>query len=142
MKRGDEISVEEFRKMFGKGVSLANQAAKSAAQWREEMKKKSSKPKNDHVNDIRIMLTLAKIDFVEEHKFHPTRKWRFDFAIPEKMIGIEYEGLFSKKSGHTTIDGFLSDVEKYNEAVKLGWKILRYTVKSYKRVIEDIQCFM
>ncbi len=33
----------------------------------------------------------------KEYRFHPDRKWRFDFALPDKMIGIEYEGLNSEK---------------------------------------------
>src|SRR3954464_10168436 len=45
------------------------------------------------------------LDLKKEHRFHPERRWRFDWALPDKMIGIEYEGLNSEKSGHTTISG-------------------------------------
>ena len=67
---------------------------------------------------------------IPEHRFHPKRKWRFDFAIPERMIAFEYEGIFSRKSRHTTISGFTGDCEKYNEAQLLGWKVFRFTAKS------------
>src|SRR5690606_11247027 len=76
---------------------------------------------------------------IKEHRFHDTRKWRFDFAFPERMIAIEYEGLMSEKSGHTTLTGYTADSEKYNEAQRLGWKVLRYTVLTYKNVIQDLQ---
>ena len=78
-------------------------------------------------------------DYVEEHQFHEVRKYRFDWAIPELMIAIEYEGIFSKKSGHTTITGYTKDCEKYNLATMKGWKILRYTAKNYKNFPNDLK---
>ncbi|SFW16485.1 PDDEXK family nuclease [Chitinophaga sancti] len=76
---------------------------------------------------------------VKEHRFHPERMWRFDFALPDKMIGIEYEGLMSEKSGHTTVDGFTKDTEKYNAAQQLGWKVIRFTWKNYKKFISELE---
>lgn len=32
------------------------------------------------------------IDIIPEYRFHPTRKWRFDFAIPHIKVAIEIEG--------------------------------------------------
>src|SRR6187551_2874790 len=29
---------------------------------------------------------------VPEHRFHPTRKWRFDYAFPIAMLAVEIEG--------------------------------------------------
>lgn len=80
-----------------------------------------------------------KVDFVQEFYFHPKRKWRFDFAIPEKRIALEYEGLMSTKSRHTTISGFSGDAEKYNEAVILGWRVLRYTALNYQNMRNDLE---
>jgi hypothetical protein len=62
-----------------------------------------------------------------EHRFHPTRKWRFDYAWPEQMIAIEYEGIKGSKARHTTLTGYTNDCDKYNQAVLLGWKVLRFT---------------
>ena len=63
-----------------------------------------------------------------EYRFHPVRKWRFDFAFVEQKIGIEVEGLAKpgKKSRHTEIAGYREDCRKYNEAIRLGWKLLRF----------------
>lgn len=63
----------------------------------------------------------------KEYRFHPTRKWRFDFAYPDLKIAFEYEGIFSVKSRHTSITGFSNDCDKYNEAQWLGWKVYRFT---------------
>jgi len=136
MKR-DQMSAAEYRKLIG-AKSNKGTTSMTAEEWRNKMKKHANKKPTKQVDEIRIMLQLAKLPFVEEHKFHPKRKWRFDFAIPSRMIAIEYEGIFSEKSGHTTHKGYIKDTEKYNEAAKLGWTVLRYTAKTYKEVIDDI----
>lgn len=62
-----------------------------------------------------------------EFPFHPTRKWRFDLAAIGPKLAIEIEGGFFLKDGgrHTRGAGARSDCEKYNEAVLLGWRVLR-----------------
>ena len=66
----------------------------------------------------------------QEHRFHPERKWRLDFAWPEQMIALEYEGIYNaRKSRHTTVAGYTGDCEKYNAAQALGWKVYRITAK-------------
>lgn len=80
---------------------------------------------------VRDVAKSCGVTLVPEHKFHPTRRWKFDYAIPDLKIGIEYEGLVSRKSRHTTLKGYSGDCEKYNEAALHGWKVLRYTVINY-----------
>ena len=77
-----------------------------------------------------------------EYRFDQTRKWRVDYAIESLKIAIEYEGIFSRKSRHTTITGFTGDVEKYNHAQRLGWTVYRYTAKNYKSVLEDLRNYV
>lgn len=89
--------------------------------------------------EIEMVLKLLGVEYKAEVCFHPTRKWRFDFAIVEHKIGIEYEGINSEKSRHTTITGYTEDANKYNEAQKLGWKVLRYTAINYKNITEDLK---
>lgn len=64
-------------------------------------------------------------DLELEHKFHPVRKWKFDGAIVKKKIAIEVEGGIWTKGRHITPKGFIKDMEKYNTAAMMGWKILR-----------------
>lgn len=64
---------------------------------------------------------------VKELEFHPTRKWRFDFAIPSEMIAIEIEGGAFTQGRHTRGKGFIADMCKYNQAVILGWRLIRFT---------------
>ena len=64
-----------------------------------------------------------------EFRFHPTRKWRSDFAHPGSRTLIEIEGgIFMRAGGrHTRGGGYAKDAEKYLEAVLLGWTVLRLT---------------
>lgn len=63
----------------------------------------------------------------EELKFHPTRKWRFDFAIPSKKIAFEIDGGIWRKGGgaHSRPKNIMRDIEKSNAAQLLGWKVFR-----------------
>lgn len=78
-------------------------------------------------------------EYIEELQFDNIRKFRFDWAIPDKMIAIEYEGVFSKKSRHTTITGYTNDCTKYNLALRNGWRVLRYTAKNYHMLEDDLK---
>ena len=79
---------------------------------------------------------LGKPD--SEYQFHPTRKWRFDFAYPKYRIAVEAEGGIWVGGAHSRGAHFNSDSEKYNEAVKLGWRVLRYTSNTIDKIVDDI----
>lgn len=69
-----------------------------------------------------------------EHRFHDARKFRFDWAIPEKKWAFEYEGIVSRKSRHTGIVGYSKDADKYNIAQGLGWNVYRFTALNYLEI--------
>jgi hypothetical protein len=74
---------------------------------------------------------------VELH-FHPDRKWRFDIAWPSfetpetddgysRPLGIEIQGgTYSHGAAlkHSRGAGMKNDMEKHNEAVRLGWRVI------------------
>lgn len=62
-----------------------------------------------------------------EYKFAPGRKYRCDFAWPDKRLLVEVEGGIYTKQAHGSITGILRDVQKYNLAAELGYKVLRVT---------------
>jgi len=66
-------------------------------------------------------------DPVPEHRFDPTRRWRFDFAwLPDK-VAVEVEGGSWINGRHSRGKGFAADCEKYNCAQVQGWLVLRVT---------------
>lgn len=66
-------------------------------------------------------------ELIEEYHFHPTRKWRADFAHMESRTLIEIEGGGWVGGRHTSGAGFAKDTEKYLEAALMGWRVLRLT---------------
>lgn len=64
---------------------------------------------------------------IPEYKFHPTRKWRFDFAYPEYMLAIEIDGGGYINGRHNRESGRILEREKFNTATTLGWRVLHFT---------------
>ena len=65
-------------------------------------------------------------DITREHKFHPKRRWKFDFAFPTFKVAVEIEGLGAGGMGrHQRVGGLVKDAEKYNMAAEMGWTVLR-----------------
>ena len=65
--------------------------------------------------------------YVTEHRFHPTRRWRLDYAWPELKLAVEVHGGTYTNGRHTRGGGFTSDREKMNEAAIFGWTVLEVT---------------
>ena len=67
--------------------------------------------------------------WVEEHRFAEPigRRWRFDFAWPDRMLAVEIDGGTYSGGRHTRGSGFAEDCRKLNAAVLLGWRVLRLT---------------
>ncbi len=66
-----------------------------------------------------------------EVQFHPSRRWRADFAHLESRTLIEIEGgIFLRGGGrHNRGAGYAKDAEKYLEALFAGWTVIRLTEK-------------
>ena len=80
--------------------------------------------KNEAEDLLEEQLHDAGYEFKREHKWHPSRQFRSDFALLEAKILIEIEG-----SGHRTYTRFMSDIDKYNQATVCGWVLLRAAPK-------------
>ena len=62
-----------------------------------------------------------------EFRFHPTRKWRIDWAWPEHRLALEVDGGVWTHGRHTRGAGWMKDTEKLNELTRMGWRLLRVT---------------
>lgn len=75
----------------------------------------------------------AKIPYpAREYQFYKPRRWRFDFAWPDKWVAVEVEGGTWINGAHNRGAHFESDCEKYNTATAYGWKVFRFTAKMVK----------
>lgn len=70
-------------------------------------------------------LRTMKLEYAREYLFHPDRNWRADFFIPSLLLLIEIEGVSPTGTRHQRIGGFRLDIEKYAEAVCMGYRLLR-----------------
>ncbi len=64
--------------------------------------------------------SLPGWDLTPEYPFDKARRWRFDFAFPSQKLAIEVDGRY-----HRTHKGQHADSEKFNEATRQGWRVLR-----------------
>lgn len=77
-----------------------------------------------------FQLKAAGITFEREHKFHPDRRWRFDFALHPPnpyhyKLAVEIDGGLFTNGGHTRGRARIGDMTKDVEAMLLGWRVLR-----------------
>jgi hypothetical protein len=106
---------------------------------RQQFIQKNGKQKYWIEMRLQEMCAKKSLVLIPEYQFLNNRKFRFDWAIPEIKVGIEYEGIFSEKSRHTDKLGYSRDAEKYNSASSIGWRVLRYTAINYKNLIKDFE---
>jgi len=66
---------------------------------------------------------------LREVTFHPSRKWRFDFAWVEHKVAVEIDGGIFVGGRHVDPLGGHNDNTKRNAAVALGWKVLTYDTR-------------
>lgn len=74
------------------------------------------------------------------------RQWRFDFCWPAYRVAIEVEGGIFTGGRHGRGAAYSDDCEKYNAAVILGWRVLRYTTRDMDKrpiqVIEEVAAYI
>ena len=97
-----------------------------------------NKPIAAGITHIVEVLNRHGVKFEQEYRFNPKRRFRFDLYLNDFNVGIEYEGLMSEKSRHTTIEGYSKDAEKYNLAACNGIHVLRYTALNFNQFETDL----
>jgi hypothetical protein len=112
------------------GETLMRPIASSSGGWGCGMNKSSLEL--EFLATVRLM-SLPEPE--EEYRFMPPRRYRFDFAYPEKKIAVEVEGGTWTGGRHTRGKGFESDCRKYNFAALQGWRVFQFTgsmIRSYE----------
>lgn len=80
---------------------------------------------------VSVWSSIGLPEPVKEYRFHPTRRWRFDWAWPDHKVALEVEGGAYINGRHTRGAGFIHDMQKYNEAALHGWLLIRVTPKQF-----------
>lgn len=69
----------------------------------------------------------------EEHQFHETRRWRFDYAWLAERVAIECQGGLFIGGKHGRGYGILRDYEKLNTAQLGGWIVLQFAPEELRK---------
>jgi hypothetical protein len=79
-------------------------------------------------------LKAAGIPFEREYRFHPTRRWRFDFRVGAESakVAVEVQGGVWTGGRHATGTGITGDCEKFSVAASLGWRVMPVTPAQVK----------
>jgi hypothetical protein len=129
--RTRNVVAREQRELLAHAEAVGSAQPAAVALAKEKRQSEKSKTIELFAWHLRSNLIQAP---EREYVFHPTRKWRFDFAWPALLVAVEIEGLVVRKLGgqlvlggrHATIGGFQEDCIKYAEAACLGWHVLRF----------------
>ena len=66
-----------------------------------------------------------------EYKFHPDRRWRFDWGWPDLKIAVECQGGLFIRGAHARGAYIVKSQEKYNYAALMGWRIFYFQPKEF-----------
>jgi len=130
----------DLQKLKDKGFSIDDKFKINEIQVNKPKIVKVSIEKNTIELYLKQMIQSGLIKSYEtEYKFSKERKFRFDWFIPDFNLALEYEGIMSEKSRHTTVTGYTGDINKYNLALTLGFLVLRYNALNYQNAYDDIE---
>jgi hypothetical protein len=110
--------------------------------------KRQSPIKGAKINDslekgfMRLWLAMKPDLPVPKHNYRfCERRWTFDFAWPT-VLAVEIDGLKYGVGGHQSSKGHTNDCSKDRAAMKLGWRVLRYTSMEWNerpvQIIEEV----
>lgn len=84
-------------------------------------------PKSELEGILAMQLKAIGARFEPQHRPLPPRKWTLDFAMPERKLGIEVQGMV-----HRIKDRFKADIEKRAELNLAGWRVLEVDGESIR----------
>lgn len=104
----------------------------SSSLQRPKVRENANLARSEQISDLfplwkNAFLGLGIPAPIREHVFAPPRKWRFDLCWLKEKVALEIEGGVWTQGRHTRGKGFIKDIEKYNMATAMGWKVLRCT---------------
>jgi len=112
------ISEREYKRILAQPGYSSNEPVRSKAPvvWPKSSSKLESK-------FDQLWALVGGQALQSEHRFSPTRRWRFDRCHVTAKVAIEIQG----NGRHQRYTGYRQDREKVNEAQRLGWTVFELT---------------
>lgn len=100
--------------------------------------RKSTNGTKSHLEAI-VLADLTSFGLISgmktQYKFHPVRKWLFDFAWPNRKLALEVNGGTYVHGAHSRGAQQRKDMEKWSEAALLGWRIIHVDTVDVKHKV-------
>lgn len=121
--------------------------AEEVTQLLHEMMGKRKPPGQKSRLEEKVASDLAALGLMDgcerQYRFHPTRRWKIDFAWPKWSVGDWYEPFAIEVNGGTYLQGRhrgahsrgsrqRQDYEKWSEMSLMGWTLLLVDSKDVK----------
>lgn len=102
-------------------------------------RKPTSKAKEWIEKNLLYWCSAKGYTVIEEYRFNPERKWRSDWYIPQLNCLLEFEGgVFQQNGGHNSVKDYTKDLNKYNSAIQLGFRLIRLNAINYKSLLTEL----
>jgi hypothetical protein len=119
------VNLRELSPELQDRITQSKRSISASAAWQRRKKQAAHGHRDDSASRFRLLCQASGLPMpVTEHVFHPTRKWRWDFAWPEEMLALEVDGGNFVQGAHVRGARILLTHEKLNAAAVLGWRIL------------------
>lgn len=79
---------------------------------------------------LQILRRETGLEWVQELRFHPPRRWRFDYACEALRIAVEVNGGNFVGGRHSNPVALGKEYEKMGQAVADGWSVITCTPMS------------
>lgn len=132
-----KVHVSDLRSETATQMSRQNGSKRSRIGLRGAEKKKTASDKDYWALLLQKQCLEGHLPIpVLEHRFHPERRWRFDCAWrrfgDDPWVAVEINGGVWNQGRHTRGLGYIKDMEKRNEANRLGWHLFEFTPNQVK----------
>lgn len=122
------------KQQFEEAARRIKKAVDAPPQYQREAKKPAKKrlERLGTVSEELLARQFAEagIPATREFRFHPSRRWRFDFSIDDHYLAVEIDGgQYAHAGGRHAGD---PDREKLAEAAILGWRVIRASPKQVR----------
>lgn len=81
---------------------------------------------------------------IPEYRFHPTRKWRFDYCWVAQQVALEEQGGLFIGGRHSRGAALLGEHEKLNAAARAGYRIVFATPQNIcsKEMLDTLKALL
>ena len=82
-----------------------------------------------------ILEKTTGLKWASEFKFHPKRRWRFDYACEVAKVAIEINGGNYVRGRHSNPTALAKEYQKFAEANAMGWVVVSCTPMTNKNEV-------